>query len=313
MSLVSGSTYQISGLAGLTTANGNYTLTVNAADIQDQNGSAGTNSLSTSWLMDTTPPTSTISPLPARETSLVFPVSVTGSDGGSPASGVASYDIYASTNGGAWTFWTNVPASSPTANFTGQSNTTYAFYSIAHDLAGNIESKKPFIEASTYVPNLTPPVTTVDATTGTNPSTLNTTTGTFTLNITGSDPGGGLITYFEVYVSVDGGAYQEVGPYAIPAGPADSNGNYHSTVPYQGLTDGKSHSYSFYSIGLDSAGNMQSAPSSPNVTFSNENLRRAGCARGHQLHGRARQSRAGRSSVTSTSASTRAIARAEAS
>ena len=163
------------------------------------------------------------------------------------------------------------------------------------------------------MPDLTPPVTTVDATTGTNPSTLNTTTGTFTLNITGSDPGGGLITYFEVYVSIDGGAYQEVGPYAIPAGAADSNGNYHSTVPYQGLTDGKAHTYSFYSIGLDSAGNLQSAPSSPNVTFANETFAVPSRARGHQLHGRARQPQPVIYPVTSTSASTRAIARAEAS
>ena len=41
-------------------------------------------------------------------------------------------------------------------------------------------------------------------------------------------------------------------------------------MPYQGLTDGKSHTYSFYSIGLDSASNLQSAPTSPNVTFSSE-------------------------------------------
>ena len=111
VSLVSGSTYQINGLAGLTTANGNYTLTVNSAGIQNAYGKAGTNSLSTSWLMDTTPPTSTISALPPRETSMVFPVSATGSDGGSPPSGISSYNIYASTNGGPWTFWTNVPAS----------------------------------------------------------------------------------------------------------------------------------------------------------------------------------------------------------
>ena len=70
------------------------------------------------------------------------------------------------------------------------------------------------------MPNLTPPVTTVDATTGTNPSTVNSTTGTLTLNLTGSDPGGGLLTYFEVFVSIDGGTYTEVGPYAIrPARP----------------------------------------------------------------------------------------------
>ena len=39
---------------------------------------------------------------------------------------------------------------------------------------------------------------------------------------------------------------------------------------YQGLTDGQSHTYSFYSIGLDAAGNLQSAPSGPNVTFANQ-------------------------------------------
>src|SRR5208282_5268489 len=112
--------------------------------------------------------------------------------------------------------------------------------------------------------------TSVDGTAGANPSTVNTATGTFTLDLTGSDPGGAALTYFEVFVSVDGGAFQEVGPYAIPAGAADSKGNYHSTMIYQGLTDGQSHTYSFYSIGLDSAGNLQSAPSSPNVTFSNQ-------------------------------------------
>ena len=58
LSLVSGDTYAIGGLSALTTAQGEYTLTVNAADIQDQNGVAGTNSLSTSWLMDTTAPSS---------------------------------------------------------------------------------------------------------------------------------------------------------------------------------------------------------------------------------------------------------------
>jgi hypothetical protein len=276
LNLVSGttSTYAIGGLAGLTTAEGNYVFTVDAADLQDPNGIPGSGSLSTSWLMDTTPPTSHVNALAARGTSLSFAVSVTGSDpngaNGSPPSGVASYDIYLSINGAAWTLWTNVPASNPTATYTGQSNTTYNFYSIAHDLAGNIEKKTPIIEASTYLPDLTPPVTAVDGTTGTNPSSVNTTTGTFTLDLTGDDPGGAALSYFEVFVSVDSGAYQEVGPYAIPAGFADSQGNDHATMTYQGLTDGQSHTYSFYSIGLDAAGNLQSAPSSPNVTFTNE-------------------------------------------
>ncbi len=271
---ITGTTYLIGGLSGLTTAQGNYTLTVNAADIQDQNGNPGSGTLSTSWLMDTTPPTSHVNALPARGTSLSFPVSVTGSDpnaaNGGPASGVASYAIYVSINGGSWSPWTTVPAASPTATYSGQSNTTYSFYSIATDLAGNVEIKAPLIESSTYLPDLTPPVTAVNATTGTNPSTVNSTTGTFTLDLTGNDPGGASLSYFEVFVSVDGGTYQEVGPYAIPAGEADSQGNYHSSIAYQGLTDGQSHSYAFYSIGLDAAGNLQVAPKSPNVTFANQ-------------------------------------------
>ena len=168
--------------------------------------------------------------------------------------------------------WTTVPASSPTANFTGQSYTTYAFYSIAHDRAGNTEVKTPAIEASTYLPDLTPPVTSVDGTAGPNPSTVNSATGTFTLNLTGSDPGGSVVTSFEVFVSVDSGGYKLAGA-PIQAGPADRAGNVHATIPYQGLTDGVQHNYAFYSIGLDSAGNMQAAPANPNLmlteTFAN--------------------------------------------
>ena len=43
ISLVSGSTYQIAGLAALETGNGTYTLTVNGADISDLAGNIGVN------------------------------------------------------------------------------------------------------------------------------------------------------------------------------------------------------------------------------------------------------------------------------
>jgi uncharacterized repeat protein (TIGR01451 family) len=270
VSLVSGSTYQIGGLAGLTEANGEYTLTVNSSGIEDSDGNWGANSLSTTWLMDISPPTSTVNPLPVRETSLTFAVSITATDQGSPASGVAYTTIYSSINNGPWTVWTTLIAPATTATFTGQSNNTYSFYSVATDYANNTQNASPVIEASTYVPDLTPPVTSVDGTAGPNPSTVNTSTGTFTLDLTGSDPGDGLLEYFLVYASIDGGPYREVGPYAIPAGSADASGQYHSTIKYQGLTDGNAHTYSFYSIGVDSAGNVQSAPASPNATFANQ-------------------------------------------
>ena len=64
-------TYVISGLDSLTIAEGDYTLTVNAADIVDRTATPG--SASTTWLMDTTPPTSTVNPLPATTTSTTSP------------------------------------------------------------------------------------------------------------------------------------------------------------------------------------------------------------------------------------------------
>ncbi len=56
ISLVSGSTYEIGGLSGLTAAEGEYKFTVDSSSIQDSTGNSGSNSLSTSWLMDTTAP-----------------------------------------------------------------------------------------------------------------------------------------------------------------------------------------------------------------------------------------------------------------
>ncbi len=245
-------------------------MTVNAANILDTYGNPGAGTASTSWLMDTTRPTSKVNPLAQRGTSLSFTVSAGGSDpsgpNNSPPSGLASFDIYAAINGGPWTFWTNVPASRPSATYTGQSNTTYTFYSIAHDLAGNVEVKTPLIEASTYLPDLTPPVTSVNRLNGTNPSSVNSTTGTFTLNLTGTDQGGSNLAYFEVFVSVDSGPYHMAAP-PIPAGPADTSGTVHATIPYQAPTDGAQHTYAFYSIGIDGAGNTQSAPTSPNLTL----------------------------------------------
>ena len=143
LSLDSGTTYDIDGLAGLTTGEGAYSLTLNAAGITDLYGNPGSGSASTSWLMDTTPPTSTVNALPAQTTSTSFTISVTGSDpsgsNGSTPSGVSSYAIYDSKDNGAFTLFASVPASSPSAVFTGQPGRTYGFYSVATDNAGNVQ------------------------------------------------------------------------------------------------------------------------------------------------------------------------------
>ncbi len=159
--MVSGDTYQINGLAALTTAEGTYVLSINAADIHDTYGNPGTGSVSTSWLMDTTPPTSTVNSLPTQTTSTSFTVSVTatdpqGADGSTP-SGVASIAIYDSTNGGSFTLFTTVTPADPSATFTGQAGNTYAFYSIATDKSGNVQPTPSSPQATVTVANTPTP------------------------------------------------------------------------------------------------------------------------------------------------------------
>ena len=144
---ISATTVQVSGLAPLTGSQGTYVLTASAAGVQDLAGNVGSSSSTAqdSWLMDTTAPTSRVNPLAPRQTSKSFTVSVTGSDpspgAGITPAGVASYAIDVAIDDRSFAYWTTVPAGTPSAVYTGQSNHTYAFYSVATDLAGNVESK----------------------------------------------------------------------------------------------------------------------------------------------------------------------------
>jgi hypothetical protein len=159
-----GWTYDISGLSGLTAAEGSYTLTINAADIADTSGTPGTGSRSVSWLMDTTPPTSTVSALPSQTTSTSFTVSVMATDpkgaNGSAPSGVASITIYDSVNGGPFVAFATVSPAHPSATFTGQPGNTYAFYSIATDQAGNVQPTPAAAQTTTTVINTSTPTPT---------------------------------------------------------------------------------------------------------------------------------------------------------
>jgi hypothetical protein len=95
-------------------------------------------------------PTSTVSPLPTYS-SPSFTVSWTGQDnpGGS---GVASFDIFVSDNGGAFVpFLTGTTGKS--ATFNGLRGHTYGFYSVATDGIGNREATPSAAEATTTVPS----------------------------------------------------------------------------------------------------------------------------------------------------------------
>jgi hypothetical protein len=105
-------------------------------------------------VIDTQPPASTVAALPAVSPSR-FAVSWSGTD---DLSGIASFDIYVSVNGGAFAPWLEGTAVSG-AVYTGQPGATYAFYSIAKDNVGNTQTPPAGAQAQTTVSAANPPPT----------------------------------------------------------------------------------------------------------------------------------------------------------
>jgi hypothetical protein len=106
------------------------------------------------WLntLDVTPPTSTITALPATEIAASgqttnFNVTWSGSDAGS---GIATYNIYSSDTGAPYTLWQNA-VTTTSASFTGTVGHTYSFYSISTDNAGNVQASKTTPDTTTSV------------------------------------------------------------------------------------------------------------------------------------------------------------------
>ena len=110
-------------------------ITNEAAIVFDINDPTITNP--TTNTVDAVPPTSFLATLPLAVLTTNFMVNWFGTDDPS-GSGVASYDIYVSDNGGPWQPWqTANPATS--ATYSGQLGHSYYFYSVAHDNSGNVE------------------------------------------------------------------------------------------------------------------------------------------------------------------------------
>ncbi len=98
--------------------------------------------------IDSGAPESQVNALPAQSTS-PFLVSWTGQDDNS-GSGIASYDIYMSDNGGSYQIWLQ-GITQTSAKFTGKVGHTYRFYCIATDNVGHVEEKSPITaEATTF-------------------------------------------------------------------------------------------------------------------------------------------------------------------
>ena len=232
---------QIRNVAAITFDVGN---TITTDQVNDDDPSLGVDPTKQALnTIDAGPPTSSVTALPATESAAVFTVSWSGQDD-SGGSGIASYDVYVSDNGGAYTLWQQ-DTSDTTALFFGAVGHTYAFYSVAADNVGNVQPAPSGAEATTYVAGL--PTSTV------NPLPAMTTTTSFGVSWNGT-PGAGAssIVSYEIFVSDNGGTFM---PFLT------------STTQTSATFAGQAgHRYSFYSLATNNLGLVQPAPTAGQAT-----------------------------------------------
>jgi len=101
--------------------------------------------------VDEFPPSSRVLPLEDCHSSENFLVQWEGSDDSLGfGSGISSYSVYVSDNGGSYEIWIHNALDS-NSTYMGERGHTYCFYSIATDNVGNVESMPPGPDACTYV------------------------------------------------------------------------------------------------------------------------------------------------------------------
>jgi hypothetical protein len=96
--------------------------------------------------IDLTAPTSTVNSLPTTGMTTAFTVNWGGSD--NTGSGVASYYVYVSTDGGAYLPWLT-GTTDTSATYTGTSGHTYGFYSVSTDNVGHRQVSPTTAQATT--------------------------------------------------------------------------------------------------------------------------------------------------------------------
>jgi RHS repeat-associated protein len=133
--------YTVQPNAGLTTG---ATINQQASIVFDINAPLATNTAANA--IDASAPTSSVT-APANSPPN-FTVSWTGQDDG--GSGIASYDVYVSDNGGPFTLWQS-DTSATSATYTGQVGHTYGFYSVATDNVGNVQPTPAAAQATVQI------------------------------------------------------------------------------------------------------------------------------------------------------------------
>ncbi|MEX2142570.1 MAG: RHS repeat-associated core domain-containing protein [Pirellulales bacterium] len=151
--------YTIEPRSNLTTGT---TVDQQASIVFDFNEPLVTNTFTNS--IDIGSPTSSVASFDGPRSSTTFTVSWSGTDDNA-GSGIASFDIFVSENGGEFTlFQDNTTATS--AQFTGAPGSTYSFYSVATDNVGHVELAPARPDAQTTVDVTAQPQLTVSAING---------------------------------------------------------------------------------------------------------------------------------------------------
>jgi hypothetical protein len=190
----------------------------------------------------TTPPTSSVSALPAFQNKTAIALSWTGQ----PVGGVtiASYDIYTSDNGGAFTAILTATTQTSTT-FNGQNGHTYGFYSVATDSLGHRQPTPSAAQATTKVDTVAPTSSVAVLPAFSKPSFLVSWSGT-------DDTGGSGIATYNVFVSDNGGPFT-----LFQTNTTQTSSTFNGTV---------GHVYGFYSVATDKAGNQQATPAAAQAT-----------------------------------------------
>jgi hypothetical protein len=124
-----------------TTVNGRASIVFDANTAMPTNTAANT--------LDSGAPTSSVTALPASEAAPNFAVAWSGADDAG-GSGVATYDVYASVDGGPFTPWLT-GTTQTSATFSGARGHTYGFYSVATDNVGHRQATPTAAQATTSV------------------------------------------------------------------------------------------------------------------------------------------------------------------
>ncbi|MHC5916738.1 MAG: putative Ig domain-containing protein, partial [Nostoc sp.] len=103
--------------------------------------------------LDIGKPSSSVEVLPNLVNNPEFLLKWSGNDDEN-GSGIASYDVYVSENGGNFTLWLDNTTLTE-ASYLGQYGKTYAFYTVAVDNVGNIQTMPTIAQATTQVANST--------------------------------------------------------------------------------------------------------------------------------------------------------------